>query len=116
MGLAELVDEHFVPHKNWDGMSLGKVLSGWLTHILSEGDHRLNQVQDWAAKRAETLKTCLSSDVRALDFADDPLYILAIDQVRASIGRHGLLFLASLASILLKILGRFSFTQLTTSL
>lgn len=75
LGLAELVDEHFVPHKNWDGMSLGKVLSGWLTHILSEGDHRLNQVQDWAAKRAETLKTCLSSDVRALDFADDRLAV-----------------------------------------
>ncbi len=75
LGLAELVDERFVPHKNWDGMSLGKVLSGWLTHILSEGDHRLNQVQDWAAKRAETLKTCLSSDVRALDFADDRLAV-----------------------------------------
>ena len=59
LGLAELVDERFVPHKNWDGVSLGKALSGWLTHILSEGDHRLNQVQDWAAKRAETLNSTL---------------------------------------------------------
>ena len=55
MGLAELIDEHFVPHGNWRGISVGKMLTGWLTHILSEADHRLNQVQDWAAKRIETL-------------------------------------------------------------
>ncbi len=73
MGLAELVDEHFVPHGNWQGLSLGGVLTGWLTHILSEADHRMNQVQDWAAKRLETLTSCLGGAVRALDFADDRL-------------------------------------------
>lgn len=73
MGLAELVDEHFAPHGNWQWLSPGKVLTGWLAHILSEADHRLNRVQDWAAKRIETLSGCLGGDVRALDFADDRL-------------------------------------------
>lgn len=84
MGLAELADEYFEPHGNWRGLSLGKVLTGWLAHILSESDHRLNQVQDWVAKRVETLRGCLDADLRDLDFTDDRLAVsldmLADDQ------------------------------------
>src|SRR3989337_2321504 len=75
LGLAELVDEHFEAHGNWQGLSPGQVLTGWLAHILSEADHRLNRVQDWAAKRIETLRGCLGAEVRALDFSDDRLAI-----------------------------------------
>jgi len=75
MGLAELADEHFGLHGNWRGISLGKVLTGWLAHILSEADHRLNWVQDWAAKRVETLRGCLDAELRDLDFTDDRLAI-----------------------------------------
>lgn len=75
LGLAELADEYFVLHGNWRGLSLGKVLTGWLAHILSEGDHRLNRVEDWAAKRVETLRGCLDAGLRALDFTDDRLAI-----------------------------------------
>ena len=56
LGLTELVDQHFKPHGNWQGLSPGRVLTGWLAYILSEGDHRLNQVQDWVAGR----RTCCS--------------------------------------------------------
>lgn len=76
MGLAELVDQHFAAHGNWQGLSPGQVLTGWLAHILSEGDHRLNQVQDWAARRLETLRGCLDAPVRALDFSDDRLALV----------------------------------------
>jgi transposase len=73
LGVPELLDEHFAPHGNWDGLRPGNMLTGWLTHILSEADHRLNRVQDWAAKRLATLRGCLSSEVEALDFSDDRL-------------------------------------------
>jgi transposase len=73
LGLAELLDEHFVAHGNWQGISPGKMLTGWLSHILSEADHRLNRVQDWAAKRLETLSGCLDVELSALDFSDDRL-------------------------------------------
>jgi len=76
MGLAELLDEHFVMHGNWQGISLGRVITGWLSHILSEGDHRLNQVESWAENRPETLRACLGSDVAARDFSDDRLAIV----------------------------------------
>ena len=73
MGLAALLDEHFVAHGNWQGISPGKMLTGWLAHILSEADHRLNQVQNWAAQRIETLHGCLDTELCALDFSDDRL-------------------------------------------
>ena len=75
MGVAELVDAHFVTHGNWQGISLGKTITGWLGHILSEADHRLNRVEDWAAKRIQTLRCCLDETVRDLDFSDDRLAI-----------------------------------------
>lgn len=73
MELPSLLDEHFPPHGNWQGLSLGWVVVGWLTHILSEADHRLNHVQPWAEKRQETLCRCMGQTVRDLDFSDDRL-------------------------------------------
>lgn len=74
MEIASLLDAHFPVHGNWQGCSLGEISTVWLSHVLSEGDHRLNSVQDWAAGRLETLKSCLeASDLRELDFSDDRL-------------------------------------------
>ena len=80
MEVAALLDKHFKPHGNWTGLSLGQVCVGWLAHILSEGDHRLNHVQDWAAKREVTLSACLQAETRAEDFTDDRLEI-AVDEL-----------------------------------
>lgn len=73
MGVQSLLDEHFPTHGNWQGLSLGWVAVVWLTHILSEGDHRLNHAQPWAEKRLETLGSCTGQDIQALDFSDDRL-------------------------------------------
>ncbi len=84
MKVRELVDQHFVPHGNWQGGSLGTVAVVWLTYILSEGDHRLSAVQAWVAARANTLRLCLKTRVRPEDFSDDRLAIvlnlLGVDQ------------------------------------
>jgi len=48
MGGPELLDAYFKPHGNWEGMSLGWTTVIWLAHILSEGDHRMNQVDRWS--------------------------------------------------------------------
>lgn len=71
--LAALTDQHISPHGNWHGLSPGQVLTGWLAHILSEADHRLNQVQEWAGRRLATLQGCLGVPVCAHDFTDDRL-------------------------------------------
>src|SRR6266700_6389114 len=76
MGIAELLDAYFQPHGNWGGTSLGWTTTIWLAHILSEGDHRMNQVQPWAATRLHTLQKCSGQTVRDQEWSDDRLSLV----------------------------------------
>ena len=77
MEVAPLLDHYFPTHGNWQGLSLGQVAVVWLAYILSEGDHRLNSVQGWAAGLLMTLTVCLGAlGLRALDFSDDRLCLV----------------------------------------
>ncbi len=73
MGLQPLLDEHFATHGNWVGLSLGWVSVLWLTHILSEADHRLNHVKPWVEQRLHTLREGTGQPVHPLDVSDDRL-------------------------------------------
>lgn len=73
MEVQPLLDDYFPTHGNWQGLSLGHVAIVWLSHILSQGDHRLNRVQDWVERHQETLEQGLQQPVRALDLSDDRL-------------------------------------------
>ena len=73
MGVPGLLDAHIGQHGNWQGLSLGWVATVWLSHILSQADHRMNQVQAWASERLVTLRICTGQVVRALDLSDDRL-------------------------------------------
>jgi transposase len=76
MGVPELLDEYFKPHGNWEGISLGWTTAIWLTHILSEGDHRMNQVQGWAAQRVQTLSIATGQHLTEGSFRDDRLALV----------------------------------------
>lgn len=72
--LSSHLDKHFTPHGNWEGISFGKLVSGWLLYILSRSDHRLHYVEDWAVGREQTLRKLLSAPLLTQsDFADDHL-------------------------------------------
>lgn len=73
MQVANLLDECFPTHGNWDGLSLGQVVSVWLTFILSEANHRMSHVEPWVERRLQTLQTCLDTSIRPLDLSDDRL-------------------------------------------
>ena len=73
MQVGVMMDEYFPTHGNWQGLSLGTVVTVWLTFILSEANHGLSHVQAWAAQRLRLLESCLGQPVRALDFSDDRL-------------------------------------------
>jgi transposase len=73
MGVPEMLDKHFPAHGNRQGVSLGRLASLWLTHILCEADHRLVQVRSWARQRLMTLRQCSGQAVAELDFTDDRL-------------------------------------------
>jgi len=45
MHVVELIDRHFPTNGNRTGLSLGQMRVIWLTFILTEAAHRLNQVE-----------------------------------------------------------------------
>jgi transposase len=49
MQLAALLDKYFPAHGLRQGLSVGQLTVVWLTHLLSQADHRLNRVQEWEA-------------------------------------------------------------------
>src|SRR5712692_6707499 len=73
MGIARLLDAHFPTNGNREGLSLGKVTTIWLTHVLSQADHRMNRVQPWAERRLGTLRGCSDASLQVRDLGDDRL-------------------------------------------
>ena len=74
MQVITVLDEFFPTHGHWKGeLSLGEVVAVWLSFMVSEGDHRLAQVEPWVEQHLGLLTTCLGKTVRALDFSDDRL-------------------------------------------
>lgn len=73
-GLEKLFNQYFPDHGLWKGVNGGKLAVGWLMYILTEGDHKLSHVEDWAALRIKTLGAILGeSALRSQDFSDDRL-------------------------------------------
>lgn len=85
LGLDGLLDDLVPRHGNRTGLSIGKTMAGWLTHILSECNHFMSPVQDWANHLTHTLSMLLGQAVQAGDFTDDRLaevaYTLSFDAV-----------------------------------
>jgi transposase len=73
MRVAELLDTHFQPNGNWQGLSLGGTTVVWLAFILSEGDHRLYRVEPWVTAHQRTLSRCIGRKVTPRDLTDDRL-------------------------------------------
>lgn len=73
MGIAEVVDAVVHPHGNRGGLSAGELTTFWLAYILSEADHRMSEVESWAARLQETLSALAMKPVRDKDFTDDRL-------------------------------------------
>lgn len=73
-GLSDLLNKFFPDHGNWQGLSGGKVTTGFLTYVLSCSDHRLSHVEPWVAGRLHVLGHCLGApEVEPGDFSDDRL-------------------------------------------
>jgi transposase len=73
MGLPALLDSNFPTHGNWQGLSPAWTTCIWLTHVLSQADHRLSYVQPWVEAHLSCLQQASGQAVRPLDFSDDRL-------------------------------------------
>ncbi|MBK7179417.1 MAG: DUF4277 domain-containing protein [Chloroflexi bacterium] len=75
MGIQSTIDTVIKPHGNWQGLSMGWVVSIWLSHIISVYNHRMDRVQEWVATHQVSLRQLTGQNVTELDFTDDRLAI-----------------------------------------
>ncbi len=73
MKVATIIDQTIHPHGNRKGLSVGWMVVLWLSHILTEQNHRLERVQEWAGQHQQLLNRLSAQDVSELDFTDDRL-------------------------------------------
>jgi transposase len=75
MGIQSAIDSIIKPHGNWEGLSMGWVVTIWLIHIISVYNHRMDRVQEWVAQHLTSLRQLTGQEVTELDFSDDRLAI-----------------------------------------
>jgi hypothetical protein len=73
MQVVSLLDKHFVTHGRRKGLSMGELTVVWLTHVLSQADHRVIRVHDWVSRRLTTLRGSGVADLTPKDVTDDRL-------------------------------------------
>jgi len=96
MGIPAMLNRVITPHGNRSGLSIGALIMTWLTYLLSHADHRMSEVEEWAATHLETLKALVPDEVTIKDFTDhrlaDALRLLSCDQtweaIEANLGRQ----------------------------
>jgi transposase len=77
LGIKSSIDAVLEEHGNWSGISIGSITEFWLCYILSECDHRLQNVEDWSASRIDLLRLLSNNSLLSnLDFTDDKLGLL----------------------------------------
>jgi len=98
LGVGRALDELVGRHGNRLGLSIGQVMTTWMSHILSECNHFMSHVQDWAMapQRATcgltgTITALLGQGVREEDFGDARLSeivrVLSDDEVWGELER-----------------------------
>ena len=73
MRVPELLKESCPPHGNWRGLSLGHLVTVWLTFSLSESTPRVSHLRAWTAARLLTVQAGLGGPRVATDVTDDRL-------------------------------------------
>ncbi len=77
LGIKKSIDGVIVEHGNWCGQSIGSIVEFWLCYILSECDHRLQNVEEWSESRLALLSVLGDSgSISSLDFTDDKLGLI----------------------------------------
>ncbi len=77
LGIASCVNKYIKVHGNWSGTLPGEILEFWLCYMLSECDHRLSGMQEWAKHNLDFLRIMSGCvNLSSHDFSDDKLGLL----------------------------------------
>jgi transposase len=73
MEIQRIIDKHYTPHGNHEGLSVGWLAVFFLAYILCEENHEMCPVQEWVDKHHYTLERLTGQAIGELDFTDDRL-------------------------------------------
>ena len=73
MGIQAIVDKHYTPHGNRQGLSVGWLCVIFLSYILTQATHKMVPVQAWVSTHLTTLERLTGQTIRPTDFTDDRL-------------------------------------------
>ena len=73
MNIQATIDSTIQPHGNWQGLSVGWVITVWLIHILTEHTHQMDCVREWVDKHLVVLRKLTRQKITGLNFTDDRL-------------------------------------------
>ena len=66
MNVQATIDKVIQPHGNWQGLSVGWVVTIWLMHILSQHTHQMDCVEPWVGKHLMVLRKLTRQKVTVL--------------------------------------------------
>lgn len=76
MQVAATIDRHWKPHREWEGLSYGRLTVLFIAFVLQQREHRLSYFEDWLAEHQYVIQACTGWRVRPQDGTDDRLGIL----------------------------------------
>ena len=62
MCIQDILDKLVNSHGNRQGLSIGCLTTAWLTYIVSESDHRMVEVEDWAKEHIQTFENLAKTE------------------------------------------------------
>jgi transposase len=76
MHVDKIIDDIFIPRKNWEGLSYGQLSVFFLTYVIHSLTHRLSGMESWFVEHKTVLEQSTSWQLRDKDATDDRLGIL----------------------------------------
>jgi Domain of unknown function (DUF4277) len=74
MQIAEILDKRLMPaHQNRQGLSYGQLSVLFVAYVVTQADHRLNQVEAWVRAHHRALEAVTGWRIGAKDASDDRL-------------------------------------------
>lgn len=73
MQIARTIDQHWQPHREWEGLSYGQLTVLFLAFVLQQREHRLSYFEAWLAAHRHVVQVSTGWTVGPKDGTDDRL-------------------------------------------
>ena len=76
MQIAATIDQHWQPHREWDGLSYGQLTVLFIAFVLQQREHRLSAFEDWLQQHRHVVQATTGWVLGPKEGTDDRLGIL----------------------------------------